>query len=114
MIIAQDRVPILGRTDLWQVLLEYEHDDRDSLQITGFRLNWLGGPVPEDPGDTPIEMVYRGDRERLVIYQNSEPMNDWWDRERYLQTYFRIEKGDLVQIRAKFPCPVELAHVVLF
>ncbi len=114
MIITQDRVPILGRPDLWQVLLEYEHRERDSVQITGFRLNWLGGPIPEYGTETPIEMVYRSDLERRVIYQGSEPMSDWWDRERYLHTYFRIENGDLIQLRAKFPCPVDLAHVVLF
>lgn len=115
MIIIQERVPILGQPELWQVLIEYEHSEREPVQLTGFRLNWLTGAMPEvGPGKVPVEILYRGAFERRVIYENAEHMSTWWNRERYLNTYFMLEMGDLIQLRAKFPCPVDLAHVVLF
>jgi hypothetical protein len=116
MIITQDRVPILGHAGLWQVLLEYEHAGRDSVQLTGFRLNSLGRHTADEDGspEVPLEILLRNEGGRQLIYHHAEPLARWWNRERYLPSCVPIETGDLVQLRARFHFPIDLAHVVLF
>jgi hypothetical protein len=116
MVLKQQVVPVFGKSDIWQVLLEYEHAGKQPAVVTGYRIEWQAGLMAERlVGQTvPIDVVLFSGDDRKVLDQVKETIGRRCRCERALRSGQAIQHGEMVQVRARFPAPLNQAQVVLF
>jgi hypothetical protein len=116
MILKQQQTPIYGNADIWQVLLEYEHTGKKPAALTGYRIEWQSGVVAERMVGkaVPVEVVLFSGDKRQVLDHVAEAAGRRCKHERAFKSALTVQHGEQVQVRAKFPCPLPLAQVVLF
>ena len=116
MVLRQQQIPIYGYPDIWQVLLEYEHSGKQPAVMTGYRVEWQVGRLAEKlfGKSIPFELVLFSGELRQVLDQVCETAGRRFRLERWLKAGAPLQHGEQVQIRAKFPCPLPQAQVVLF
>jgi hypothetical protein len=116
MVLKQQQTPVYGNADIWQILLEYEHTGKQPATVTGYRIEWQPGVTAEQLAGTcvPMEVVLFSGDQRKVLDQVSEAPGRRCKCERVLKSTVALQHGELVQVRAKFPCRLPRVQVVLF
>lgn len=116
MVITQKQVPVFGKPEIWQVLLEYEHAGKQPAPLTGCRIEWQAGLMAERlvGKNVAVEVLLFAGDQRKTLDQASETIGRRCRIERAFKAGAPVQHGELVQVRAKFPGPLSQAQVVLF
>jgi hypothetical protein len=116
MILKQQQSPVYGNPDIWQVLLEYEHQGKQPALLTGYRIEWQAGVGAEKVVGKalPLEVVHFAADKRQVLDHLDEVIGRRCKCERSLRTGVPLQHRESVQVRAKFPYPLPQVTVVLF
>ena len=116
MVLKQQQSPVYGNPDIWQVLLEYEHSGKQPAVMTGYRIELQVGRMAEKlvGKSIPMEVVLFSGDNRQVLDQACETAGRRFKHEHAFKAGTSIQHGEQVQVRAKFPCPLPSAQVVLF
>lgn len=115
MVLIQKQMPIYGKPEIWQVLVEYEHAGKSPALLTGYRIEWQAGLHAERLVGQSIQLevlLLSGDQ-RKKLDQANETVARRCRVERLLKTGVPLQHGEAVQVRAKFPAPLPQAQVVL-
>jgi hypothetical protein len=117
MILKQQQTAVYGNPDIWQVLLEYEHAGKQPAAVSGYRVEWQLGRMADKVvagKSIPFEVVLFSGGTRQVLDACSDTSAKRLKHERMLKSGVPLQHGELVQVRAKFPCRMPQAQAVLF
>ena len=116
MVLSQKQVPIYGKSEIWQVLVEYEPTGKSPALLTGYRIEWQAGLQAERlvGQSIQLELILLSGDQRKKLDQAKETVARRCRVERLLKTGAPVQHGEVVQVRAKFPAPLQQAQVVLF
>ena len=105
MVLKQQQTPIYGNADIWQVLLEYEHNGKQPALLTGYRIEWQTGLTAEKlvGKSIPLEVVHFGGDKRQVLDHLCETVARRCKFERGFKTGIPMQHGELVRCGPSSP-----------
>lgn len=116
MIVSQQETTLYGHPSIWQVLLEYEHTEKEAVPLMGFRLEYEADPAADSIAwkPIPVEVLHYSVSERAVLDRVCEALGRRRGYERYFKNATPLERGEVVQVRAKFPSSSGRVNIILF